>query len=296
MQGNWDDSGEVEVGSPINRHNHDVSSAIEIKEDNDPETEGLVSVKGEEPTTTTAGEISDGGEDPSLTSPPPQLAVHSNNIDDNEEYSYQPASCMAQTTALVRKNLLNKIRTPTSTIFELFSPALFMMVLVLGYSLSEESFRDEGIYSSWDFSLPNPVLTSSLFSILGDSVDVDNVIDELGGGGGSTNRRILSRNVDQQSHSLLGKKLSNLDFLFDYDESEEEEGKVDLITDNSDHNLLNQQWKNIRKFSRRLQTDGNTTEEEYSDDDLAGNFEVVANSFEELRREVGLYQCIIFVE
>ncbi len=176
---------------------------------------------------------------------------------------YQPASCMQQTRALIAKNLLNKVRTPMGTILELLSPALFMWVLVFGYSLSEERFRNMGSYAQWEFDLPNEILGSNILSLIDETAQT------------STNDRLRER-------SLLEQKMSRLNFLFDYDENEEDEEDVELIS-NYDGHLF--QWKDAYQLVRMLQSTENSTEEEIFDDDFAA-YETVASSFDGFRREL----------
>lgn len=53
-----------------------------------------------------------------------------------------------QLSGLLRKHACHKYRTPVSTLMELLSPVLMMLVLVLAYSLSEVTYKPEQNYSS----------------------------------------------------------------------------------------------------------------------------------------------------
>ncbi len=193
---------------------------------------------------------------------------------------YKPASCFQQTRALVRKNLLNKIRTPVSTFLELLSPAIFMLILVLGYSLSEERNVSSRSYAELEFDFPNEVLTTSLLSFIGASGVVGNVLDAIRDGVSSG----MSGQLPQRN--LLERKLSTLDHLFDYDEFDYDEH--DSTIHNSDDPSL--QWHKVHQLSRMLQSD-NTTEEGFvDDDDLVGGYEEVAQSLNSLRREVSCHE------
>ena len=63
-----------------------------------------------------------------------------------------------QVGALVSKNFLTKLRTPIPTFFELFSPALMMLVLVAAYSLSEITEKDAKQYTTIEVDIPGPWL------------------------------------------------------------------------------------------------------------------------------------------
>lgn len=191
--------------------------------------------------------------------------MNKNTIEDHDK---KPASCMQQVRALVRKNFLNKIRTPISTFLELLSPAIFMLILVLGYNLSEERYRDAGTYSQLVFDLPNPVITSSILNILG----VSDVVNTLGDFKIDA-RRILHPGLTKLN-ILLDK---NDDFSFDYDES-----NISFFDEYYDETF---RTKHINRISRMLQNFNETEIESGFDDDISG-YEDVYNSFEDLRREV----------
>lgn len=88
---------------------------------------------------------------------------------------FRPVSLTQQTIALVRKNLINKLRTPVGTILELFSPAVFILILVLGYDLSEKNrtFASVQKYVDWEFDLPNEVISTVLSDIREESSSND---------------------------------------------------------------------------------------------------------------------------
>lgn len=189
---------------------------------------------------------------------------------EEEEEEYEPASCMQQTITLVRKNLLNKKRTPVGTILELASPSIFMLILVLGYSLSEESYRDVGKYDEWDFDLPNDVLTGA-------------VIDAISGGIGNNTLDLLP-----SRRNLLERKLSKLNHLFDYDEADELEELDDTRVGNSKSHLF--QWKTVHQISRMLQSNNDTQGEDEQDDGIDNEsfeeYRDVAQSLNGIRNEV----------
>ena len=176
-----------------------------------------------------------------------------------DKNEYQPASCMQQTRALVRKNILNKVRTPMGTLLELLSPALFMWIPVLAFSLSEERVRSGGSYTQWEFNLPNSILASNILSVLGEKdFDIDLNVDEL---------------IRQTERSWLEKKMSILDFLFYYDDSD------------FDGPFFN--WNNAHQFGRMLQSIEIFTEEEVFDDDFEG-YENLTDTVVEFRRELSM--------
>lgn len=219
-------------------------------------------------------------EQPSLHSFTRKEQSKSTQLVNTSNDEYKPASCFQQTRALVRKNFLNKIRTPVSTFLELLSPAIFMLILVLGYSLSEERNVSSRSYAKWEFDFPNEVLTTSLLSFIGASGVVGNVLDGIRDGISSG----MSGQLPQRS--LLERKLSTLDHLFDYDEFDYDEN--DSAIHNSDDPSL--QWHKIHQLSRMLQSDNTTGEGIVDDDDLVGGYEAVAQSFESLRREVSCHE------
>jgi len=63
-----------------------------------------------------------------------------------------------QVWALFRKNFLTKYRTPLTTFFEIFSPALMMLILVAAYILSEIEYQDASLYSTVFVDIPGPWL------------------------------------------------------------------------------------------------------------------------------------------
>ncbi|KAL3936221.1 MAG: hypothetical protein SGBAC_008419, partial [Bacillariaceae sp.] len=66
------------------------------------------------------------------------------------------ASSLSQIFALIRKNILTKLRTPGATTFELFSPVLMMLVLSAAYTLTEIEYEDAATYASINLSFPGP--------------------------------------------------------------------------------------------------------------------------------------------
>ncbi len=195
--------------------------------------------------------------------------------EDGNDIEYEPASCMQQTMALIRKNLLNKLRTPAGSILELVSPAIFMLILVLGYSLSEEEFRDVGKYSEWEFDLPDERLTSA-------------VIDAINGGGRNIEGLGDFTNLNSGSRrNLVEQKLSYFDPLYDLDEYEVEGGG------NSNSRLF--QWQNVHQISRMLQNGNETNgEEEDFDDEVGPGYEEITSSLNGLRKEVSIYFDSLF--
>eukprot|EP00551_Chaetoceros_affinis_P007272 CAMPEP_0203672206 /NCGR_PEP_ID=MMETSP0090-20130426/7774_1 /ASSEMBLY_ACC=CAM_ASM_001088 /TAXON_ID=426623 /ORGANISM="Chaetoceros affinis, Strain CCMP159" /LENGTH=2044 /DNA_ID=CAMNT_0050537473 /DNA_START=44 /DNA_END=6178 /DNA_ORIENTATION=- len=191
--------------------------------------------------------------------------ANSASLHTTDQSEYRPASCFQQTRALIAKNVLNKVRTPVGTLLEIISPALFMWVLVIGYGLSEERFRNMGSYAKWNFNIPNEVLGSNILSLLDEGL---NGLNPIGG--------------RQRERTLLEQKMSRLDFLSDYDKYDNEEEESEFV-DNSNGHLF--QWKDAHQLVRMLQSIENTTEE-VSDDDFSAGYETVAGSFEEFRREL----------
>ncbi|CAJ1947143.1 unnamed protein product [Cylindrotheca closterium] len=66
------------------------------------------------------------------------------------------ASSLSQILALIRKNILTKLRTPGATFFELFSPVLMMLVLSAAYTLTEIEYEDAAMYASLNLAFPGP--------------------------------------------------------------------------------------------------------------------------------------------
>ena len=66
------------------------------------------------------------------------------------------ASSMSQILALIRKNILTKLRTPGATFFELFSPVLMMLVLSAAYTLTDIEYEDAETYASLNLAFPGP--------------------------------------------------------------------------------------------------------------------------------------------
>jgi hypothetical protein len=208
--------------------------------------------------------------------------TNTNEIANAYANEYKPASCMQQTMALVRKNLLNKMRTPTGTILELISPALFMFILVLGYTLSDVNYRLERVYTQWRFDIPGGLIGSAITSVLG-GVDLgDTVLGDLGGVGESLGVQ------SSIASSLLEKKLSRFDYLFNEFDNYDNDGDIEEGGESSNYPFT---WKNVHHLSRMLQTSNlrNETEgeEEIDDDDDAGaGYADVTNSFNDFRQEV----------
>jgi len=71
-----------------------------------------------------------------------------------------------QTMALLGKNMLTKYRTPLPTFFEIFSPVMMMLILVLAYSLAATTELNAEQYSSLAFDIPGP-----WFNLLARSLD-----------------------------------------------------------------------------------------------------------------------------
>lgn len=68
------------------------------------------------------------------------------------------ASGFAQILAIIRKNLLSKMRSPGATFFEVFSPVIMMLILAAAYTLSEITDEPEGIYVNPVINFPGPFL------------------------------------------------------------------------------------------------------------------------------------------
>ena len=85
---------------------------------------------------------------------------------------------------ILKKNLLLKRRAYKTTLCELFSPALFLSILVLGYSLSDVTYLDAGIYAATTLRL-EPLLEAA--QPLLDGTDLSqSAACAFGGGGGSS--------------------------------------------------------------------------------------------------------------
>lgn len=68
------------------------------------------------------------------------------------------ASWWTQTSALIWKNLIAKYRTKFTTIFEVLSPGMLLLFLVLGYNLSEIQKREARTYANWTVDIPGPYI------------------------------------------------------------------------------------------------------------------------------------------
>ena len=144
----------------------------------------------------------------------------------------RPVSLMQQIIALVRKNLINKLRTPLGTILELFSPAVFILILVLGYDLGEKNrtFASAQKYVDWEFDLPNEAFSTVLSGIRDESSS--NGIGSSDGLGKFHVRRNLLRDKAHISNNLF------------HEEESRENHLNDNIVDDSNHDMF-------RKFAIR---------------------------------------------
>ena len=101
--------------------------------------------------------------------------------DQEEEQQLRGGKWHQQTSALLRKNLLLKTRAPIGTFLELFSPAIFMLILVFGYELSEIKYRDSKTYTSWDLDFPNEVWSDligvDLEGAFLEDIEIDSFLD-----------------------------------------------------------------------------------------------------------------------
>lgn len=230
----------------------------------------------------------------------------------------QEGSWHQQTRALLYKNLLLKTRTPIATFLELFSPALFMYILVLGYTLSEIRFKEARTYASWEFDFPSPLVTSLLENLelesIGGNGGLDLDLDLLGNVSGVGRSRGLGRDgtvaegrwghespcqqtmsKEQEDGSFLPSFWPDLSELLPMSDIFLPDNGADLssrrfVQDEADRDI-------IRSTERLLQsmTDGkndtNTTEEEddiYLDDDASfsgGGFDSIS-SINDIRKEL----------
>merc|ERR1711965_1021641 len=74
------------------------------------------------------------------------------------------ASSASQLKTVLYKNFLLKKRAYKTTCCEIFSPALFLSVLVLGYTLSSTNYYGEGNYAKTELNLAP--LTSTILPVL----------------------------------------------------------------------------------------------------------------------------------
>jgi len=107
-----------------------------------------------------------------------------------------------QVKTLIWKTFLSKFRTPLGTFFEIFSPLMLIMVLVVSFQLSEVSTRAAAKYSSIDIEFPGPWvdLVGAVTDLLGENGTADIDFGEILG-----SRRHLSQNPIQalQGFSIL---------------------------------------------------------------------------------------------
>jgi hypothetical protein len=135
------------------------------------------------------------------------------------------ASGISQIVALLRKNILTKLRTPGATFFELFSPVLMMLVLSAAYTLTDIVDRDARIYASIDLSVPGPWI-----DIVQRSTDLFNNMDETTMG---RRRRKLQKRSDEEPN-LLVQMTSVID---DEEENDDETKTWDGIFDSLQQKL-----------------------------------------------------------
>jgi len=123
------------------------------------------------------------------------------------------ASGISQILALLRKNILTKLRTPGATFFELFSPVLMMLVLSAAYTLTDIIDRDAGIYASIDLSFPGPWM-----DLVQRSTDLFTNMDETTMG---RRRRKLQKRSDEEPNLLV-----QMTSAIDDDEENDDETKT----------------------------------------------------------------------
>lgn len=129
-----------------------------------------------------------------------------NSKDSNELKEFRHVSLTQQIIALVRKNLINKLRTPVETMLELFSPAVFMLILVVGYNLNEEHRRFALMreYTAWKLDLPNEILSTALLDLLHN--------ENIAGDRNRSNASLSNWNT------FKNHKVFNMDSIFDRDD------------------------------------------------------------------------------
>ena len=183
------------------------------------------------------------------------------------------ASWWTQTSALIWKNLIAKYRTKFTTLFEVLSPGMLLMFLVLGYNMSEIEFREARTFANWTIDIPG-----NYFDIL--------------------NNVILPGPVQINRHRALME-----DSLFSYaDEfpvfpnvesnSFLDEKLIDDETDDPWTQLIEKMNENKHKFlghSRILQDDSNKTEADLERDDFEEeNGQTSLGDIDRVRWEVSL--------
>lgn len=150
-----------------------------------------------------------------------------------------------QVRTLIGKNFLNKRRTPFGTFFEIFSPFLFMLVLVAAYTLSEITTQEAQQYVTQNVSLPGPWIDLASGAI--------NV---------STDGGLLSTRRDLRTFTSLSSPIASLA---------------------SQGSILLQELGLLREDTgRRLQTNGNNETDAATNDD-ASVFDVLDGASKQLQ-------------
>ena len=117
--------------------------------------------------------LKDGKEAPKEGEGQPAVAASPSDEDDTHDSSTdhrarpqdapQPPStgfflALSQIRALVYKNFLTKLRTPFSTLLEIWTPVGMMLILVAAYGLSDITYKDAQTYSNITVAVPGPWL------------------------------------------------------------------------------------------------------------------------------------------
>lgn len=110
------------------------------------------------------------------------------------------ASSVSQILALIRKNILSKLRTPGATFFELFSPVLMMLVLSAAYTLTEIIDKNAETYASINLSFPGPWIdlaqrSTAVFGSAGSNADIAGAIGRR--------RKLKKRRYGEEDPNLL---------------------------------------------------------------------------------------------
>jgi len=137
----------------------------------------------------------------------------------NQKQSIGNNICVSveQTLALVEKNVLQKIRSPITTLFELTSPTLIVLLLVFLRNTSQSIHTDESIYASLALSLPGPILTQYL-NFITETDDCENVANNCGKSPYLMDSNITTTTTDNKF--LNSSSFEKSDFNFTANENE----------------------------------------------------------------------------
>mmetsp|Transcript_4477 Transcript_4477/g.10555 ORF Transcript_4477/g.10555 Transcript_4477/m.10555 type:complete len:2546 (+) Transcript_4477:319-7956(+) len=196
------------------------------------------------------------------------------------------ASSISQIFALIRKNILTKLRTPGATFFELFSPVLMMLVLSAAYTLTDIIDKDAKMYASINLSFPGPWIdlaqrSTELFS-------ANSNVDDIAGAIGRRRRKLKRSSTHGEDPNLLVQMTKNDDDNDDepktwdgiFEDLQQKLEQVmlghthEIVSDQMDQNHLDNNRRRLQQFRNRVDT---------SDDAEAKSYELLDDALDEIR-------------